>query len=327
MHPDQVDSQVAPDEHLSLTDQDVDILHQIITRAEQHEDVDRLPFRAIFAAYDDVLEEHGLDPRQDEVCFRFLFQLGSRFVDGHGLYEKFLNLLSRMGIRLMYDDDDVDNDNDNNDVRNAAIDGKSRPRTARDRPAAAQKLKQKNETKKTTTAAPAAPTTTTTKKEKRKPKRRASFNSMYDATEDVSQRASRRPSSRSSVSRLETGTEMPQFWREAGENDPGMGSHHQRRPSRHHHHRSSSSRNQMPRIAKHIPAEDLSHPEVEARFQSYSAAKSKGKQTRHGPNDDLEEQSSSSSSSSSSISGDEDNNGAAEQNNDSIQRAQLPPEL
>ncbi|KZZ93196.1 Sfi1 spindle body [Ascosphaera apis ARSEF 7405] len=328
MPSDQIDLESALDEHLSLTDQDVDILHQIITRAEQHPDVHRLPFRAIFSAYDDVLYEHGVDPRQDEVCFRFLFLLGSREIEGRGLYEKFVTLLARMGIQLAYDDDEHVHAEKHDEG-----DGKVLAR--RDRRGSEMKKR----------AIAAAPTAISRKREK--PKRRASFNSMYDATEDISQRPTKRPSSRSSVSRLETGSEIPRLWREIDELEPvpalpaavalagfsERNQSHSRRPSQSHK-RTSSGRDQAVRIARHLPLEELADPEIDAKFEVYTANK-KQKQARREVNGDAEH--SSSTSSSTSISGDDDHLNDIDENNDDeppldrdnspIPAAHLPREL
>lgn len=78
------------------------ILYEIITSAEQHPDVEALPFRAIFAAYDEILARHGLDPDHDQVYLRFLFRLGDKKVPGQSLYESFELLLEELGIQLEF---------------------------------------------------------------------------------------------------------------------------------------------------------------------------------------------------------------------------------
>ncbi|MCJ1408790.1 hypothetical protein MMC19_002866 [Ptychographa xylographoides] len=85
---------------------DVAILHEIITAAEQSKTVGSFPFRAIFAAYDEVLAQHGLDPDHDQVLLRFLFRLGHKRVEGQTLYEAFEALLGQLGIQILFDADD-----------------------------------------------------------------------------------------------------------------------------------------------------------------------------------------------------------------------------
>ncbi|MCJ1422643.1 hypothetical protein MMC29_000523 [Sticta canariensis] len=81
---------------------DVELLYNILISAEQHPDVETLPFRAIFAAYDEVLAQQGLDPNHDQVYLRFLFRLGDKKLPGQSLYESFDLLLEELGIRLEF---------------------------------------------------------------------------------------------------------------------------------------------------------------------------------------------------------------------------------
>ncbi|MCJ1485804.1 hypothetical protein MMC06_005979 [Schaereria dolodes] len=87
---------------------DVAILYQIIATAHQSSNVDSLPFRALFAAYDQVLALHGIDPDHDQIYLRFLFRLGNRRRQGRTLYENFETLLGELGIQLDFGvEDDV----------------------------------------------------------------------------------------------------------------------------------------------------------------------------------------------------------------------------
>lgn len=83
---------------------DFAILHQIILAAQQSENVDTLPFRALFTAYDEVLARNGLDPDHDQIYLRFLFRLGDKRQAGQSLYQTFEALLEEIGIRLEFDD-------------------------------------------------------------------------------------------------------------------------------------------------------------------------------------------------------------------------------
>ncbi|KAK8159551.1 Sfi1 spindle body protein-domain-containing protein [Phyllosticta citrichinensis] len=110
-----------------LSNQDVEILYTIVTTAEK---LPGPPYRALFAAYDKVLAERGINPNHDRVYFRFLlrmrgaspqmqpqlqtrphgeFQTGSAL--GHDdptstetLYGRFTTLLGDMGIQLEVDE-------------------------------------------------------------------------------------------------------------------------------------------------------------------------------------------------------------------------------
>lgn len=77
-------------------------MFQIIVSAEQHEDVEVLPFRAIYAAYETILAQHGMDPNHDRVYLRFLFRLGKKKLPTQSLFESFELLLEELGIELEF---------------------------------------------------------------------------------------------------------------------------------------------------------------------------------------------------------------------------------
>ncbi|MCJ1435312.1 hypothetical protein MMC27_004684 [Xylographa pallens] len=81
----------------------VAILHEIVTTAQESPNVDDLPFRAVFAAYDQVLAQHGLDPDHDQVLLRFLFRLGTKRGSGQSLFGAFEALLADLGIQILFD--------------------------------------------------------------------------------------------------------------------------------------------------------------------------------------------------------------------------------
>ncbi|KAM5451462.1 hypothetical protein MaudCBS49596_003733 [Microsporum audouinii] len=164
-------------EQLALSDQDVELLHEIVTRAEQHPDADILPFRVIFSAYDAVLAEHGIPVESDQTYLPFLFQLGAE--RNGSLSERFESLLASLGIRLEYGEDtEVHELLPNGIASNTREDS---VHVLHQRPNGVQPRKTED-------------------------RRRASFDSVYDATQDLAQRFTNRPSSRSSLSRLENGT-------------------------------------------------------------------------------------------------------------------------
>ncbi|KAL1856698.1 hypothetical protein Plec18167_002418 [Paecilomyces lecythidis] len=172
------------DENPPLSDQDVGLLYQIITRAEQKPDVERLPFRAVFSAYDEVIAEHGVEADEGQVCLRFLFKMGNKGLRGDSLFEKFEELLAQMGIVLELGDSDNDNETRSyhaNHVGGGAVDAGGETGTV-DRETSHNRGR----------------------------RRRASFNSMYDVGDNPTERSiAWRPSSRSSMSRLQIG--KPEF--------------------------------------------------------------------------------------------------------------------
>ena len=86
---------------------DVAILYRIITSAEQYSYADALPFRAIFAAYDKVLAQNGIDPNHDQIYLRFLFRLGDNKRPNSSLHQSFEALLAELGILVEIDEESV----------------------------------------------------------------------------------------------------------------------------------------------------------------------------------------------------------------------------
>ncbi|EFW20717.1 hypothetical protein D8B26_002960 [Coccidioides posadasii str. Silveira] len=179
MPPLPVNHQITPAEQLALSDQDVHLLYQIVTRAERHPGVDRHTFRALFREYHAVLSENGIEPELDQICLRFLFLLG-KHLRGESLYTRFESLLLHMGIQISTDPTIHGNGL-------SYIEPESKME-ADFEPYEPQQL----------------PNGTSVHKRRQ---RRASFNSMYDAPTETTHHSIPRPPSRSSVSRLnlETG--------------------------------------------------------------------------------------------------------------------------
>ena len=163
-------------------DLDIGFLYEIVARAERNPNVSRLPCRALFAAHDEVVKEHGLEAGS-QIC-NFLFNIGDKSLKGESLLDRFNKVLHEMGIVVElvdYDNDSrFDSDtgysignpvngwHDRTDANGAATEDESRTHHF--------------------------------------PQRRASFNSTYDIGDDVTQHSfANRPSSRSSMSRLQVG--------------------------------------------------------------------------------------------------------------------------
>ena len=89
-----------------LSAQEVNLLHQIILRAQNHADFLHHPNRTLFDAYEAVFAENALDTNQDRACLRLLLQLGGPGIPGVSLYDKFEKLLEQAGIALRFEEDD-----------------------------------------------------------------------------------------------------------------------------------------------------------------------------------------------------------------------------
>ncbi len=143
-------------------------MYQIIKSAEQYPNVEAQPFRAIFAAYEKILPENGLDPDHDQIYLRFLFKLGDGRAEGQSLYERFEALLEALGYQIEFVPDEegiqeaTRNITPELNIRNGETQFRSPGRSQRR-------------------------------------SRRASFASMYDAEDD----STRTVRSRASMSRLE----------------------------------------------------------------------------------------------------------------------------
>lgn len=134
-----------------LSAQDVRLLHEIVLRAQEAAYHHSQPFKALLESHETVFAEHGLDPNQDPVCFRLLFQIAGPGVKGESLYEKFEHVLEQAGIGLTFEDDAASQDDQPGEDRYGEL----------------------SEEAGNLGISP------------RKPDRRNSFTSLYDATADV----------------------------------------------------------------------------------------------------------------------------------------------
>ncbi|KAE9380492.1 Sfi1-domain-containing protein [Stipitochalara longipes BDJ] len=88
------------------SNEDVAILHDIVVLAQELlpklPERERLPTNALFSAYYDILPRIGINADHDSRYARVLFKIGG--LRGQGtLYEKFEEILSRMGIEIEFD--------------------------------------------------------------------------------------------------------------------------------------------------------------------------------------------------------------------------------
>ena len=88
-----------------LEQDDVDLLHQIVIRAQNDPASQERPKDALLQAYGEIYEERRLNQQQDRACFDVLLKLLNPATPGESLYHKFENLLQEEGIVLAYDDD------------------------------------------------------------------------------------------------------------------------------------------------------------------------------------------------------------------------------
>ena len=99
-----------PDPHEPYySNEDITILHEIITSAQDRLNdapvPKPLPITALFQAYDEILPTHGIDPDNERHLSPFLFRVGG--ANGGGtLQQKLGRILERMGIELVFSDED-----------------------------------------------------------------------------------------------------------------------------------------------------------------------------------------------------------------------------
>ena len=153
---------------------DVAILYRIITTAERDPNANTFPFRAIFAAYDKILAEDGLNPDHDQVYLRFLFKLGDKKRPGLSLYKGFEGLLEDLGIKIEFSSENFD---DQDITRTFDEDGRFEAGRANDLRLRAGSISQGRS-------------------------RRASFDSLPNAEEAITRESQSRSQSRASMSRL-----------------------------------------------------------------------------------------------------------------------------
>lgn len=105
-----VASQAAQSSEPYYTNDEIEILHEIITEAQGA--IDRakepkpLPVQALFKAYDRILPEHGIDPDSDHHLSTFIFRVGGERGD-LSLLGKFHAILERMGIVIEFGEGDT----------------------------------------------------------------------------------------------------------------------------------------------------------------------------------------------------------------------------
>ena len=75
-------------------------------RAQQNRDAQRRPKKALFQSYEAVFAEHGRDTRSDRACLRVILQLGEPQIPGELLYDKFEFVLRQLGVTLAFGEDE-----------------------------------------------------------------------------------------------------------------------------------------------------------------------------------------------------------------------------
>ncbi|KAK4540445.1 hypothetical protein LTR36_009191 [Oleoguttula mirabilis] len=105
----------AHDDLPELSDEDVALLHQITTLAATSP---APPFKALFAAYDAVFAEQGIEQEHDGVVFRLLLRVGEAAREGRSagraldLVGCLRGILAAQGITVVEGDDDLPEDED-----------------------------------------------------------------------------------------------------------------------------------------------------------------------------------------------------------------------
>ena len=112
------------------TNEDVALLHDIVVLAQELlpnlPDRERLPTNALFSAYYDILPRIGINADHDSRYARVLFKIGGLRGEG-SLYEKFEEILSRMGIEIEFDEGEHDSESDNGNAQTDLEDTEAAP--------------------------------------------------------------------------------------------------------------------------------------------------------------------------------------------------------
>jgi len=88
-----------------LEQEDIDVLHQIVIRAQNDPKSAEKPKDALLQAYGEIFNERHLSQQQDRACFNILLRLLDPSTPGESLYHKFEGILGDEGIVLSYEDD------------------------------------------------------------------------------------------------------------------------------------------------------------------------------------------------------------------------------
>ena len=88
-----------------LEDGDIDILNQIVVRAQNDPISQERPRDALLQAYGEIFDERHLSQHQDRACFNILLKLLDPATPGESLYHKFEHILQQEGIDLAFEDD------------------------------------------------------------------------------------------------------------------------------------------------------------------------------------------------------------------------------
>ena len=88
-----------------LEQDDIDILHQIVIRAQNDPVSQERPKDALLQAYGEIFDERRLSQHQDKACFDVLLKLLDPATPGESLYHRFEHILQEEGVVLSYDDD------------------------------------------------------------------------------------------------------------------------------------------------------------------------------------------------------------------------------
>ncbi|KAF2493176.1 Sfi1-domain-containing protein [Lophium mytilinum] len=133
------------DELPPLSNDDIEILYEIVTAAQS---LPGPPFHALYAAYETVLARHGLTTDHDRILIRFIFHMQEGPREGGDLFTHFQAKLARMGIEIEVDREGEGVEDITRNLDHHGLNGYA----------------------------------STSQEGRRAPSRRASFNSMYDAT-------------------------------------------------------------------------------------------------------------------------------------------------
>ncbi|KAK5125912.1 hypothetical protein LTR85_011267 [Meristemomyces frigidus] len=113
-----------PDDLPDLSDEDISLLHQITTLAATSP---APPFKALFAAYDHVFAEQGIEQEHDGVVFRLLLRVGEAAREGRSAHGRvdlvgcLKGILAAQGITVLEGDEDQTGEDAGEETRSVVV--------------------------------------------------------------------------------------------------------------------------------------------------------------------------------------------------------------
>ena len=105
---------------------DINVLWKIVKLAEASNET---PYRALFSAYNTILEQHGIDKNKDQIYFRFLLRMRRDRTTDSSLRAQFQTLLRDHGVQVDFYQPDEDEERPKNDDEETTMQSEETDRT------------------------------------------------------------------------------------------------------------------------------------------------------------------------------------------------------